>query len=245
MTKLLEIRDVTLESNGRKRIDSINISINHGDKIALLGKSGAGKTTLLKIINGSIKPTVGEVIFNGKNITNASNNQRRQIGSLWQDLRLIDELTVGQNVNCGALGRRGIGWAIANLFGIIEYQECLSCLDTVELSSDFINVNIQELSSGQKKRVAIARLIRQESKLIVADEPLSNLDPSLCTSILNMLLKKQSIKGINIPDSCIISLHRPDLINKFNRVIGIKAGQIIIDTENPSISSSIIKNLYS
>ena len=245
MSKLIEVKSVSLKSlTGTRRLEDINININIGDKIALLGKSGCGKTSLLNIINGSLKPTKGEVMLNGKDIRECSDNKRRRIGSLWQDLRLIEELTVGQNINCGALGRRSISWAIANLFGLIDHRECIKCLNAVGLSNKTINMNIENLSSGQKKRVAIARLLRQESDLIVADEPLSNLDPALITTILNILLGAQIDQSLSIAHSCIISLHRPELIDKFNRVIGLKAGQIVIDSDIISVSNIEISNLY-
>ena len=244
MSKLIEVKNVSLKSLTNTRVNAINVSINIGDHIALLGKSGSGKTTLLNIINGSLRPTTGEVILNGKDIRECSDNKMRKIGTLWQDLRLIEELTVGQNVNCGALGRRSVGWAIANLFGLIEHRECFKCLKAVGLSNNIVNMNIQELSSGQKKRVAIARLLRQESDLIVADEPFSNLDPTLITTILKILLGEQPDQSLSIAHSCIVSLHRPELIDKFNRVIGLKDGRIIINSTSQSVSKLEISNLY-
>ena len=244
MSKLIEVKNVSLKSNTNTRVKGINISINIGDHIALLGKSGSGKTTLLNIINGSLQPTTGEVILNGKDIRECSDNKMRKIGSLWQDLRLIEELTVGQNINCGALGRCSFGWAISNLFGLIEHRECLKCLKAVGLSNNIVNMNIEKLSSGQKKRVAIARLLRQESDLIVADEPFSNLDPTLITTILNILLREQIDPSLSIAQSCIVSLHRPELIDKFNRVIGLKDGQVVFDSDIASVTKEEISYLY-
>ena len=94
MSKLIEVKNVSIKRDTNTRVKDINISINIGDHIALLGKSGSGKTTLLNIINGSLRPTTGEVILNGKDIRECSDNKSRQIGSLWPDLRLIEELTV-------------------------------------------------------------------------------------------------------------------------------------------------------
>ena len=191
MRKLLEVKNVTLKCKTRKRIDNANITVFEGDQIALIGKSGSGKTTLLQLMNGSLRPTNGRVTFNGKVVSVASKYQQRLIGTLWQDLRLIDELTVGQNINCGALGRRSTWWAIANLFRLMEYKECCKCIESVELSDNIINKNVNQLSVGQQKRVAIARLFRQQSDIILADEPLSNLDPNLYNKILNILLSNE------------------------------------------------------
>ncbi len=244
MSNLIEVKNVSLKSRTSTRIENINITINIGDHIALLGKSSAGKTTLLNIINGSLRPTTGEVILYGKDISECSNKTKQKIGSLWQDLRLVEELTVGQNINCGALGRRSVGWAIANLFGQIDYHECAQCLSAVGLSNNIINSNVEKLSSGEKKRVAIARLLRQECDLIVADEPLSNLDPTLITTILKILLGEQHDHSLSIAPTSIISLHRPELIDKFNRVIGLKEGNIVIDSDTKNASKIEISKLY-
>ena len=111
-------------------------------------------------------------------------------------------------------------------------------------TNNIVNMNIQKLSSGQKKRVAIARLLRQESDLIVADEPFSNLDPTLITTILKILLREQIDQSLSIAKSCIVSLHRPELIDKFNRVIGLKNGRIVVDSDSLDVSKGEISNLY-
>ncbi len=244
MTAILELTNIYLKDNEVERLKDINITIKYGEKIALLGKSGSGKTTLLKIANGSLIPNHGTVLYKGTNINKLIQKQRTQIGTFWQDLRLIDELTVGQNINTGALGRHGFVWAIANLIASIERKKCEECLKVVELPKSLLNKNVNKLSFGQKARVSIARLLRQKSTLLLADEPLSCLDPKQSKRLLKKLLQLHEIDFNYIPSTCIISLHQPKYIKYFSRVIGIKDGIKIFDKSADDIDFNLINKLY-
>ncbi|AAQ00065.1 MULTISPECIES: phosphonate ABC transporter ATP-binding protein [Prochlorococcus] len=244
MNTILALKNVDVGIEEKERLLTINLSINHGDKIALIGKSGSGKSTLIKVANGTLTPSKGEVLFKGTDITKLNRTQRSQIATLWQDLRLIDEISVGQNINTGALGRHSLFWSISNLVGLIEIQKCIACLEASQLSTKFINKRVSTLSSGQRRRVAIARLLRQESELVLADEPLADLDPNLSEIILNVLLKKRTSFEIKVADTCIISIHQPNLIKHFNRVVGIKEGRIIMDCACSNITSKHLNRLY-
>ena len=245
MKHLLELRDISLRVSDTDRLKCINIKIDLGDKIALLGKSGSGKTSLIKIANGTIRPTFGNILYKGEIITKLSRKKKSQIATFWQDLRLIEELTVIQNVNCGALARHNSIWAIANLLDLVNLNQSYDCLEASFLSKRLSRRNIRELSSGQRTRVALARLLNQHSKLILADEPFSNLEPILGEKILDTLLTQCHGKKTEIANTCLISLHRPDLVEKFTRVIGIKQGEIKIDSSVNEIDKNDILNLYS
>ena len=97
------------------RLEPLDLRITAGERVALLGASGAGKTTLLNLANGSLKPDQGRVQWRGQPIRTLPRRRRMEIGTLWQDLRLIEELTVSRNVNAGALGRHSLFWALRNL----------------------------------------------------------------------------------------------------------------------------------
>ena len=120
MTKLLELKNISHRSKGSIRVKDINLTINQGEKIALIGKSGSGKSTLISIANGSLIPNKGDVIWKGFHINNISNIESSKIGTIWQDLSLIEELNVAQNINCGALGKHNFIWALKNLLGVID-----------------------------------------------------------------------------------------------------------------------------
>ncbi len=244
MNELLKLSNINLENKGIHRLKNINLTINTGEKIAILGKSGSGKSSLIKVANGTIRPTTGKVLYNGIDIKKISRKQRCQIATLWQDLRLIDELSVIQNINTGILGRKNLLWSFANLIRPIEVNECINCLNVAQLPNEIINTNINELSSGQRTRVAIAKLVRQKSMLFLADEPLSSLDPDQGKNILETLLKESECNSFTIPSTCIISLHQPQLANSFTRVIGIKEGNVFFDLDPIKINSQIIRSLY-
>ena len=244
MTKLLELKDISLYSQDNIRLKDINLSINQGEKIALIGKSGAGKSTLISIANGSLIPNEGDVIWKGCHINNISNIESSKIGTIWQDLSLIEELNVAQNINCGALGKHNFIWALKNLLGVLDKGLCQECLAAVSLPNKTIYSHINKLSGGQKKRIAIARLLRQEPEIVLGDEPFSNLDPLLSKNILNLFINQKNYLRIKIPETILISLHQINLINNFNRVIGLKDGEIVIDREINNINQSEFDCLF-
>ena len=238
MTKLLELKDISLYHKDNIRVKNINLTVSQGEKIALIGKSGSGKSTLLSIANGSLLPSEGNVMWKGNNIRKISKRESSNIGSIWQELCLIEELNVIQNINCGALGKHNFIWALKNLFGVVDKELCQECLTAVCLSKEKIYSYISKLSGGQKQRIAIARLLRQEPEILLGDEPFSNLDPLLSKNILNLLINQRKYCSIKIPETILISLHQINLINNFNRVIGLKDGEIVIDREIHNINQS-------
>ena len=244
MTKLLELNSVSVGDYLNNSIRNVSVSINSGDKIALIGENGSGKSTLIELSNGTLNPTRGSIRWKGKDINTLKENERVNIGTLWQDLRLIDELSSGQNINVGVLGRHNLIWAIRNLIGVINKKECLICLKASGLSLDMLDKQVSKLSGGQRQRVAIARLLRQQAELILVDEPLANLDLKQSKQILNILLKQQTIDSLSIPDTCLISLHRTEFLHLFTRVIGLKKGRVIIDCSTRDINRSKLDFLY-
>ncbi len=244
MTKLLEIRNISLYSKDKTRLKDINLKINQGEKIALIGKSGSGKSTLISIANGSIKPNKGDVMWKGSSIKNISKSESSKIGTIWQDLSLIEELNIAQNINCGALGKHNFLWALKNLLGISDDNLCKECLSAVYLPKEIVYSNISKLSGGQKKRIAIARLLRQEPDIVLGDEPFSDLDPKLSRNILKLFITRKYYLNIKIPQTILISLHQINLINNFNRVVGLKAGEIVIDSAVKDINLSNLDLIF-
>ena len=244
MTKLLELKNISLYSHENIRVKDINLSINQGEKIALIGKSGSGKSTLISIANGSLVPNEGDVIWKGCHINNISNIESSKIGTIWQDISLIEELNVAQNINCGVLGKKNFIWALKNLLGVLDKDLCQECLAAVSLPKKTIYSYINKLSGGQKKRIAIARLLRQEPEIVLGDEPFSNLDPLLSKNILNLFINQKNYLSIKIPQTILISLHQINLINNFNRVIGLKDGEVLIDKAIQNIKQIEIDQLF-
>ena len=244
MKTLIELNNIEVKGNKRSRLRNISLSINQGEKVALIGKSGAGKSTLISVANGTILPHIGEVMWKKKIITCRTKTELSRIGTFWQDLRLIEELNVIQNINAGALGRHNFLWAVQNIMGAIERKKCIPIINALNLSESILNKKVNKISGGQKQRVAIARLLRQESELILADEPFSNLDPKTGFDILKLLLKTRKFESLNVADTLLISLHQPELISYFTRVIGLKEGELVLDISTKGLEQEDINWIY-
>ena len=117
----------------------------------------------------------------------------------------------------------------------LERRECLDVVNAAGLEPDLLDTAVNRLSGGQRQRVALARLLRQQPLLVLADEPLSALDPVLAETVLNGLLNQAG---------CLVSLHRPDLVHRFDRVIGLRQGRLVLDASTGDVTSDAIAWLY-
>ena len=218
------------------RLQPINLRISNGDRIVLLGRSGAGKSSLISLCNGALQPDQGRLLWQGQPFLQRSRRQRCELGTLWQDLRLVEELTAIQNIQAGALGRHDLLWAVRNLLGLLDPAPCMQAVNAVGLELDLLNKPVLNLSGGQRQRVALARLLHQMPQLVLADEPLSALDPVLADDVLATLLQAPA---------CLISLHRPELMHRFNRVLGLRQGKLELNKHPDAVTESDLKWLYS
>ena len=239
---LLELQGITLAGGGQLRLEAINLRIQPGERVALIGASGAGKSSLLAVANGLIKPNGGTVLWQGAPPAKSRRQRRRQqarIGTLWQDLRLIEELTVQQNLNGARLAQWGWPKALLNLLLPLETGRCAAALERVDLDQALLDRPVASLSGGQRQRVAIARLLRQEPLLVLADEPLASLDPRLAEELLSLLLDYT-----RAPRALVMSLHRPDLLGGFDRVVGLRAGRVLFDQPVDQLAKDQLTALY-
>ncbi len=239
---VLELRGVCVEGRGRPRLHSLSMRLQPGERVALLGPSGAGKSTLVAVANGLITPQAGTVLWQGQPLPRAGRARRRQqarIGTLWQDLRLIEELSVQQNLNAGRLASWGLGRALLNLVRPLESEACRTVLQQVELDPVLLDQPVAHLSGGQRQRVAIARLLRQNPDLVLADEPLASLDPRLATELLALLLRHAEP-----PRTLLLALHRPDLLAGFDRVLGLRQGELCFDLPSAAVEEAVLQDLY-
>jgi phosphonate transport system ATP-binding protein len=242
MTAVLQLDGVTVAGRQQPRLDGVSLRLEPGERVALIGASGAGKSTLLAIANGLIAPQRGQVRWLGE-LQARSRRQRRlqqaRIGTLWQDLRLIEELSVQQNLNAACLARWGWPRALLNLLIPLDSQACAQLLRRLDLDETLLNQPVSCLSGGQRQRVAIARLLRQQPLLVLADEPLASLDPRLAEELLSLLLALSEA-----PRALLLSLHRPDLLAGFDRVIGLRGGRISFDGPPTALNVSQLDALY-
>lgn len=239
---VLELRQVVVKGRSQPRLDRVSLSLLAGERVALLGPSGSGKSTLIAVANGLLQPHAGAVLWQGETPARSGRRRRRQqaaIGTLWQDLRLIEELTVQQNLNTARLARWGWPRALLNLLLPLETAACAATLERLDLDPTLLDQSVAQLSGGQRQRVAIARLLRQEPLLLLADEPLSSLDPRLARELLTLLLAQAEA-----PRALLLSLHRPDLLEGFDRVIALRQGTLVFDGPPSQLTPADQVRLY-
>jgi cell division transport system ATP-binding protein len=218
---MVRLNDVFKDyENGTKALKGINITLNEGEFAFLVGPSGSGKTTIIKLLTGEIAPTDGEVMVNGFNLSNMRMSKmphlRRTLGVIFQDFRLIDKKDVYENV---AFAMRAVGASSRDIKKRVPYVLELVGLDRKAKSHP------QELSGGEQQRVAVARALVNNPRLIIADEPTGNLDPPRSLEILT-LLQKINEYGTTV----LVVTHEKTLVDMLSkRVIAIDGGRIISD----------------
>ncbi len=229
---------VKYSEEGKTVLDIDELSISRGDRVSVIGSSGAGKTTLLKAIIGFINPYKGQISLN--NTYNSNSNNKGRIGFIFQDFNLIDRVSVYENVVYGRLGKTN---PIKSLFGFFNDKDKEIAIDAVKEVNliDKLNQRTDTLSGGELQRVAIARVIAQEAEIILADEPVSNLDPALAHEILNLLVEISSNHGVTL----IMNLHQPSLAKRYtDRIIGLKQGKIVFDDDSSALNNTELKEIY-
>ena len=239
---VLELSGIHVPGRERPRLEAVALQLAPGERVALLGASGAGKSTLLAVANGLLTPAAGTVLWEGRPPARSRRGRRQQqarIGTLWQDLRLIEELTVQQNLNAARLARWGWPRALLNLLLPLESEACAAALRAMDLDPALLSQPVTALSGGQRQRVAMARLLRQEATLLLADEPLASLDPRLAAELLTLLLAQAAA-----PRALLLSLHRPDLLDGFDRAVGLRGGRVVFDGPVTQLNDSLLGRLY-
>lgn len=235
-------------SDGKKKTEAalkdINLKVSKGERVVILGSSGSGKSTLLRCTNLSIKPTKGRVFIDGKEITSLPTKEvelvRRQIGMISQNFNLIDGATSLKNVLVGRLGYVGTFKSIVGRFSEEDIATATDCLRRVGLEK-FANKRVSDLSGGQKQRVAIARAMAQRASILLADEPVSSLDPKLMKEIMDL------IKDICMEHdmTLVASLHFLEMAIAYaTRLVGIREGQIVFDNTPAELTDKDIIDIY-
>ncbi len=218
MIKLIDVKKEY--ENGTKALKGVNLQIDDGDFVFLVGPSGSGKSTIIKLITAEIGPTEGSLRVNGYNLSNISPSQvpylRRTLGVIFQDFRLIEKKTVWENL---AFAMRAVGASPREIKKRIPYV-----LELVGLAGKEDHFPGQ-LSGGEQQRVAIARALVNNPIMIIADEPTGNLDPQRSLEIMTLLERINEL-GTTV----LVVTHEKDLVNRFSkRVVAIENGRIISD----------------
>jgi phosphonate transport system ATP-binding protein len=230
--------------NGTHALKGVNLEVEEGEFLVVIGLSGSGKSTLLRCINRLIEPTGGTIEFLEKDITHIKGEELRkaksQIGMVFQQFNLIKRRSVLTNVLTGSLGRVSTFNSIMNKFPHEVYEQAQKALDIVGIPEK-ADLRADSLSGGQQQRVAIARSLLQNPQLLLADEPVASLDPATSNSVMHYFEKVNKELGTTV----ICNLHFLSLVRKYaSRVVALKEGQIIYEGLPGDIDEKWFKTIY-
>lgn len=244
-----EVDQVSVDLGGQAVLQGVSLEIQAGQSVAFVGPSGAGKTTLLRLLSGAIFPKQGEVRLDGVSFAElaprpaALRKQRAQVGFVHQDFALVPNLRVVQNVVAGGFSRTGFWGALRDLVrpSQARQQEVLDLLDQLGIG-DKVFQRVDTLSGGQQQRVALARALFQQPRALLADEPVSSVDPTRARALLELLHQVAADRSLPL----VVSLHDAQLAKQlFARIVGLREGRVVFDLPSAEVEADRLRELYS
>ncbi len=229
-------------ANGFTALDGITLAADQGERIALIGPSGAGKTTLLLLLGTALTASVGQVrvldcAVDGRS---AVKTIRPRIGTVHQAPPIPARQRAVTAVLAGRLGRWPVWKSLLSLLHPQDAAGARAALARVDLA-DKLFCRCDQLSGGQLQRVGIARVLYQQPDLVLADEPVSALDPALALATVRLLVEDATARGATL----VASLHAVDLaLGNFSRIVGVKAGRIAFDLPSAQVTDDLLHELY-
>lgn len=229
----LVVQDTSVKFGDFTALYNIDLEVNEGEMVALIGASGSGKSTLLRTIDGLQVAAKGSgriLVFDRKvqrdgNLAKGLYYRRRDIGMIFQSFNLVGRLSLFSNVLIGVLGRIPTWRGVLGLYPAEDRQRAMDALERVGIA-EFAGRRASKLSGGQKQRGAIARALTQRAKMILADEPIASLDPVSARHVMEQLQELNERDGITI----VVSLHQVDFAIRYcKRVVALKDGRVIYD----------------
>ena len=253
---ILDIHDLRHSYNGSSPVlRGVDLKVEQGEFVGIIGLSGSGKSTLLRCINRLVEADGGAITVPRGLLTDRPDSAmvdvltlgskelrrlRRRIGMIFQQFNLVKRLSVIDNVLCGGLGYQPALRTAVRIFTRAERRQALINLKRVGLL-DHAYKRADELSGGEQQRVAIARTLMQRPAIILADEPVSSLDPKLSRMVLDILKRVCREDGI----TALVSLHTLELTREYaDRVVGLKAGAIVFDGPTSQLSEQAVDAIY-
>ncbi|WP_394238047.1 phosphonate ABC transporter ATP-binding protein [Pseudomonas anguilliseptica] len=230
--------------NGVHALSGVDLQIAAGERVAIIGPSGAGKSSLLNLLATALQPSGGELQVLGEQPWQLSSRQRQRlrarIGLVHQAPPLPARQRVVTAVLAGKLGQWGLGKSLLNLLHPLDIPGTRRELAKLDLA-DKLFAQCQQLSGGQLQRVGIARVLYQAPELLLADEPVSAMDPVLAEHTLNVLCRHAEQHAVTL----VASLHAVELaLAHFPRIIGLRDGQILFDRPADEVDQAQLDALY-
>lgn len=232
-------------ANGVKGLQDVNLEIEDGEFIGIIGMSGAGKSTFIRTINRLNDITEGHLIVDGVEISKlkgkALRQYRRKVGMIFQSYNLVPRISVIKNVMSSLVPDMPFGRVLLGLFSKEEKMRALEALDRVSML-DKAFVRTDQLSGGQQQRVSLARTLTQNPSVLLADEPVAALDPVTAHEVMD------DFKRINeeLGQTVLINIHHVDLALEYSkRIIGIRSGKVVYDGPADGVTQEMLDLIYS
>jgi phosphonate transport system ATP-binding protein len=239
----VELDRVSVRYGASVALSDVSFTLNVGETVGLLGQSGSGKSTLLSVCGGRVQASSGTVRVHGIDVLATPKWQRvhgQTIGFIPQQLHLVGRLRVIHNVNAGLLGQWSTMQALGSLIRPKGRHEVAGILDRVGVANK-INERTDRLSGGEQQRVAVARTLRQDARILLADEPTASLDPTRALDVMQLLC------GLARADERTLIASQHDIetaLQTCDRLIGLRAGKLMFDLPTSEVTPDVAAALY-
>jgi phosphonate transport system ATP-binding protein len=227
-------------------LDGVSLRIAAGERVGIVGPSGAGKTTLLRLLVGAVRPTSGSVQVRGRDLATLAESELRAVrgatGFIHQDHRLVPTQRVLTNVLAGRLGKWSVARALREMLWPrrCEQERVYAILERVGIPEKIFE-RVDSLSGGQQQRVAIGRALYQGPQVLLADEPISGVDPARARDTLGLLVGIAEEAGLTL----CASVHNLELAREFfPRLVGLRGGRVVFDGSTQALSDADFAELY-
>ena len=248
MTPALSVRNVSKTYGTVRAVAAVSLTINPGERVALIGASGSGKSTLIRLASGLLTAdrepgdvrVFGEMVQANGKLAPDVRHVRRRIGLIFQRFNLVNRLSVKTNVLLGALGRNSALRGVLGMFKASDRAAADAALADVGNAAHAAK-RAEQLSGGQQQRAAIARALVQQAQIIIADEPIASLDPKSAKRVMDLLAALNRDKGITL----LVSLHQVDYARAyFERVVAMRDGVVVFDGPAAKLTPEFLTELY-
>ncbi|QHE66792.1 phosphonate ABC transporter ATP-binding protein [Rhodococcus sp. WAY2] len=230
--------------DGTTALQSVSLRVHAGEIVAVLGRSGAGKSTLMRCLAGLEIPTDGRVLHDGEDRSALRGRARRRaharVGVVFQEFQLVERATVLSNALIGRLAYQPVLPSLLHFVRRSDREIAVGSVRRLGLGEQ-LRKRADALSGGQRQRVAIARALAQQPDMLLADEPVANLDPVLARGVVDDIVRLARVERL----TAVLNLHDVDLARHVaDRLIGLRAGRLVFDRPVGDVSSSDLDLLY-
>jgi phosphonate transport system ATP-binding protein len=235
-------------NNGRRALDSVDLQVQTGEMVALIGASGSGKSTLLRHIAGftasdpepSHVTLLGRPIQQNGKVVREVRSIRRDVAFVFQQFNLVGRLSVRTNVLIGALSRVPFWRRMLGHFPLAEHKLAMESLVAMGIG-EHVNERASTLSGGQQQRAALARALVQRARIVLADEPIASLDPESSRRVMELLQSLNVDHGLTV----LVSLHQIDIAMKYcTRTVALRDGRVVYDGASAKLTPALLRKLY-